>query len=56
MNMNIKISYCICPDCSNRFPIPRSDGRMREKGHHKWIFCPFCMKVTNMLERRDCDF
>ena len=54
--MNVRISYCICPNCKGKFPIPRSDGRMREKNHLKRLFCPYCMKVTNMTEIREGDY
>jgi len=54
--MNIRISYCVCPDCKGKFPIPRSDGRMRPRDHLKRIFCPYCMKVTNMKEIREGDY
>lgn len=54
--MNYTISECICPTCGGKFPIPRRDDRQREKGHHKRIFCPYCQKVTNMLEVREGDY
>ena len=50
------ISYCKCPSCENLFPIPRRNSRQREKGHLKYIWCPFCKTKTNHLEFRECDF
>ena len=54
--MKIIISQLICPGCGNKFPIPRRNGSMREKGHRKWIYCPYCKEMQNMLEIREFDF
>lgn len=54
--MNFTISYCKCPDCGKLFPIPRQNNRKRERGHHKWIFCPCCLRKTNMTEIREGDY
>jgi len=54
--MKFTISRCICPECGMVFPIPRQDSRKRERGHLKRIFCPCCMKVTNMSEIREGDY
>lgn len=29
---------------------------MREKGHKKWIWCPYCKEMQNMTEIREFDF
>lgn len=50
------ISYCICPNCNNRFPIPRKSAHARAKKHLKKIWCPFCKEENNMMEIRDQDF
>lgn len=34
------ISTCICSGCGLKFPIPRKKAEAREKGHHKYIWCP----------------
>lgn len=49
------ISQCICPDCKNKFPIPRKISKQREKGHLKDIWCPFCKETKTMLEIRESD-
>jgi hypothetical protein len=54
--MTFTISYCKCPKCGNKFPIPRQNNRKRERGHHKWIYCPICLEKTNMLEIREGDY
>ena len=50
------ISLCHCPKCKRSFPIPRKRLNPREKGHQKYIWCPYCFKVENMFEIRynDC--
>lgn len=50
------ISYCICPNCKGKFPIPRKGGATREKKHIKTIWCPFCKEKTDMMEIRENDF
>lgn len=50
------ISYCICPNCKNKFPIPRKGASNREKKHLKKIWCPFCKEEVNMMEIREQDF
>lgn len=52
---NYTISYCICPECSCNFPIPRKKNQYREKGHIKDIWCPFCKKINKFVEHRDVD-
>lgn len=50
------ISMCVCPDCNNKFPIPRMSNKAREKGHQKNIWCPFCKVTKTMTEIREGDF
>ena len=40
----------VCPECGNKFPIPRPNNKRREKGHIKDLWCPFCEKVVKMKE------
>lgn len=54
--MKTSISYCVCPVCRNQFPIPRRPDRKRERGHIKTLYCPFCGKETDMIERREGDY
>lgn len=49
------ISYFICPDCGNLMPLPRPQSRKRNKGHNKWLNCPFCNKKVNTTEVRSGD-
>lgn len=44
------ISYCECPKCKNKIPIPREHASARQMGHAKSLYCPFCREVTNMYE------
>lgn len=41
-----------CSECGEVFTIPRNNGRLREKGHKKDIYCPFCQKVTKFTQTR----
>ena len=36
------LSMFICPECGKSFPIMRSHGQHRGKGHIKDLYCPFC--------------
>ncbi len=54
--MNYTISNCMCPQCRNKFPIPRKANRSREKGHIKNIWCPFCKEIVGMKEMRYNDY
>lgn len=51
----VKISNCICMECGNEFPIPRTK-KQREKGHNKDLYCIKCKKRTTHIEVRECDF
>lgn len=50
------ISNLVCPTCGNTFPIPRHPGRSRERNHIKTVWCPFCGRMTQMMEVRERDF
>lgn len=54
--MGIEISNLICPECFNKFPIPRKSEHRRERGHRKWMWCPYCSKIVNMHEERSIDY
>ena len=47
---NSEIHYCTCPICNKKFPIARKKSKKRNNGHKKDIWCPFCRKVSNMIE------
>lgn len=41
--------YCL--NCGNRnISVMRSRGRLREKGHLKALYCPYCKKSVNHFE------
>ena len=52
---NYSVSYFICPNCNNKFPLPRINGKTRERGHIKDLWCPYCKEVVKTLEVRDRD-
>lgn len=47
------ISLCVCPQCGKEMYVPRSCGDMRNKGHLKDLWCPFCKSVLSMREYRN---
>lgn len=49
------MSVLVCPDCNGKFPIWRRKSSTREKGHLKFIWCPFCKEVKNCTEIRSQD-
>lgn len=55
-NRSYTISNMICPDCGKAFPIPRLKSSARERGHIKDLYCPFCNKISKMLEIKENDF
>ena len=40
-----------CRECGGTFPIMRQRGHMREKGHIKDMWCPYCKKEVKFVER-----
>lgn len=50
-----EISYFVCPECGNKFPIPRPKSMRREKNHIKDLWCPFCRKVVKSKEIKPTD-
>lgn len=51
-----EISNFVCPECGNKFPLPRPKSMRRGKGHIKDLYCPFCKKVVKTTEIRPRDF
>ncbi len=53
---NYSISYFICSECGNIFPLPRRENKKRNKGHIKDLYCIHCNKVvkTTEIRNRDC--
>ena len=49
----MNISRFQCPDCENVIPIPRVKTRVRENGHIKDLFCPWCNKVQKTVEYKN---
>lgn len=45
-----EIHKFVCPECNNVVSLPRKKGRLRQQGHIKDLYCPFCKKVTKMKE------
>ena len=50
------ISYFICPECNNCFPLPRSKSKKRNKGHIKDLYCIYCKKIVKTTEIRNGDY
>lgn len=40
--------YCL--NCLNMLPLPRTEGKLRERGHLKKIYCPRCKEEVNHAE------
>lgn len=49
---NMYTSYLTCEKCEKIFPIMRSKGYMRERGHIKDMWCPFCKEESKFIERK----
>jgi hypothetical protein len=44
-------STFFCTQCGRKgIPIPRSKNHMRETGHLKRLYCPYCRRVVNHVE------
>ena len=50
------LSTFVCPCCNKTFPIMRSHGKQRERGHIKDIWCPFCKEERKFMEIRRKDY
>lgn len=50
------ISYLKCTECNEKIPIPRKRGQMRENGHIKHMYCPYCKKITPFIEDKDLKY
>ena len=49
----ITTSDTYCTQCGKKnIPIPRKQGRAREGGHLKKMYCLHCQQQTNMVEIR----
>lgn len=49
------ISYFVCPECGNIFPLPRKKSKKRNKGHIKDLYCVCCGEVVKTTEVREGD-
>ena len=47
---DILIHECTCTVCGGKMYVPRDRSRLRERGHKKRLFCPYCGKRINMEE------
>ena len=50
-----EISNFVCPECANKFPIPRPKSMRRGKRHVKDLWCPFCKKTVKTIEYKPKD-
>ena len=50
-----EISIFVCPDCGNKFPLPRAKSMRREKNHIKDLWCPHCKQKVKTMEIRPQD-
>ena len=39
-----------CPDCNFKYSLPRSKGKLKEKGHLKKLYCLICQEEKNFIE------
>ena len=47
------VSYLVCPECEGRVTVPRKKKRLRERDHVKTMWCPFCKKMRDFVEKGD---
>ena len=53
MNMNFLVNDFYCVECGNKgICLPRKNGKYREAGHLKKIYCVKCKKQVNHVEIR----
>jgi len=51
MSSNYIGSTFFCTQCGKPgIPIPRSKNHLRERGHLKRLYCPYCNRVVNHVE------
>ena len=50
---HIVIHACQCPNCGRYMFVPRRKNKLRERGHRKRLYCPYCKRVTNMYEESE---
>jgi len=50
--LNYTINYFVCPECGHEIPLPRRKSKVRERGHIKDLYCPWCGKVQKTKEIR----
>lgn len=39
-----------CMNCGKTLPIARRMSKIKEQGHRKKLFCPYCKNTVNMVE------
>ena len=52
----LDISQFYCNECMAVIPLPRHEGRQKEKGHIKHIYCYKCECRTAHTEKRSFEF
>lgn len=50
------ISHLKCTKCHNEISIPRKRGKLRQNGHIKHMYCPFCQEETPFEESRNYNY
>lgn len=50
MVKQVKMSSLYCEKCDNKMLIPRKNGKLREQGHMKHMWCFKCKEVRGHLE------
>ena len=47
-----EVHALVCPDCANKMYVPRKLSRLREEGHIKTMWCPYCKAQKQFEETR----
>ena len=45
------ISVLVCPTCGKQMYVPRKHDDKRKIGHVKTMWCPYCQKKQNFIEK-----
>ena len=52
----MKISNLKCTKCGNKISIPRKRSNLREDGHIKHMYCPFCKEIEPFEENSQFNY
>lgn len=50
------ISHLKCSKCNNIVTVPRKRSKLREDGHTKHMYCPFCQEITPFEENKELNY